>query len=118
MSDLISSRDVAEQIRSMQKDYSAADLLNPDAARGARYERDLLSRQIRSILDTLTPFLPGEVRYEAHLVDEVDVAETRGVRDGRQLILVGRHFIAFLRNLVDVLCQASRSMRMERFACP
>lgn len=102
-SDPISPRDVSELIRLMQKDYSAAQLLNPDAAAAARQERDLLVGHVRGILDTLTPFLPGEVHYEVHIVDDVEVAETRSVADGRQLIFVAPHYIAFLRNLIDLL---------------
>lgn len=104
MSDAIPRGDVIEFLRSMLQDYEAARTLNADAVANVRREHQLVSEQVSAILGTLEPFLPGDgTRYEAHVVDNVDVGLTVGVSDGSQLILLSRHYIAFLRSLVELL---------------
>lgn len=87
MSDRIGRSDVGEYIRSMQQDYGASRALTPEAAQRAKAERDLLERNVRRILDSVSPLLPGDVQYEAHVVDLVPVALTRAISDGAQLSL-------------------------------
>ncbi len=87
----------------MQQDYSAARILNPDAATKVETERRLLSKQLEDIFETISPFLPGETKYEIHIADNIDVGSTIGVDDGGQVILLSRHYIAFLRNLIEML---------------
>lgn len=88
----------------MKQDYDAARTLNADAVVNVLRDHRLVSEQVSAILGTLEPFLPaGGARYETHVVDNVDVGLTVGVSDGRQLILLSRHYIAFLRSLVELL---------------
>jgi hypothetical protein len=103
MGDAIDRSDVDEYVRSMQQDYGASRALNLEAAQKARAERDLVAQNVRKILESIAPLLPGEVRYEAHVVDSVPVALTRAVSDGTQLILIGRHYIAFLRSMIPAM---------------
>lgn len=103
MSDAIGRSDVDEYIRSMQQDYGPSRALNPEAAQKAKAERDLIAQNVRKILESVAPLLPGEIRYAAHVVDLVPVALTRAVADGTQLILIGRHYIAFLRSMIPAI---------------
>lgn len=106
---MIASGDVPEFLRSMRQDYEAARMLNADAVASVRIERQLVSEQVAAILETLKPHLPGAGNgVEAHVVDNVDVGLTVCVSDGRQLLLLSRHYIAFLRSLVELLTSGLR----------
>jgi hypothetical protein len=95
--------DVHEFLLSMQQSYAAANVLAASATRNVKLESEGFSRELNKILETLTPFIPQDTPYEAYVVDNVDVAITTSVADGGQIILLGRHFICFLRNLIDSL---------------
>jgi hypothetical protein len=103
MRNAIDRADVGDFLQSMQQDYTAANALHPGAEQKVQVESSALSHELNKTLETLVPFLPDGARYNAYAIDNVDVAMTAEVADGGQLILVGRHYIAFLRNMIDCL---------------
>ena len=105
---MIRSSEVGEYCKGRQQNYAAARALLPRALESVKAERDQAKGHVEAILSTLVPFLPGEVRYEVCLVDDCDVAETQMVDDGRQLIVVNRHYLGFLRNFVELIARGIR----------
>lgn len=102
---MIRRAEVSEYCKGRQQNHAAARVLLPQVLESLKAERDQVKGHIDAVLSTLVPFLPGEVSYEACLVDDCNVAETRTVDDGGQLILVNRHFPAFLRNFIELIAR-------------
>ena len=105
---IIRRAEVREFCRRRQQNYAAARLLLPHALECLKLERDRVQRHVEGVLETLIPFLPGQVEYEVCLEDKSDVAETAQIDDGGQLVLINRHFLAFLRNFVEVVSRGIR----------
>ena len=105
---MIRRSEVGEYCKGRQQNYAAARALLPQALESLKAERDQVKDHVKAVLSTLIPFLPGEVSYEVCLVDDCDVAETRTVDDGGQLIVVNRHFLGFLRNFIELIARGIR----------
>lgn len=105
---MIRSSEVGEYCKGRQQNYAAARALLPRALESVKVERDQAKGHVEAILSTIVPFLPAAVRYEVCLIDECDVAETQMVDDGRQLIVVNRHFLGFLRNFIELISRGIR----------
>jgi hypothetical protein len=103
MNNAIARADVGEFLQSMRQDYSAANALNPGVELKVQAESRALRHEVNKILETLVQFLPEGALYEVHVIDNTDTAMTAEVADGGQLILLGRHYITFLRNMIDCL---------------
>lgn len=104
----IARAEVSEICRRRQQNYAAARLLLPRALESLKLERDQVQRHVEGVLGTLIPFLPDHVEYEVCLEDKCDVAETAQIDDGGQLVLINRHFLAFLRNFVELVSRGIR----------
>ena len=107
-SGVIARADVAEYVRGFLDTAAATRVLNPEALEGRTREREAIQTHVESVLRSFGPYLPSlpeTLLFEAHIVDKVDVAQTIAVDDGGQLILLGRHFIAFLRSLIETLVE-------------
>ncbi|ESQ82986.1 hypothetical protein [Asticcacaulis benevestitus] len=100
--------ELREYVKGRQQNYAAARALLPQAMEKLNFERAKVAENIEAVLSSLVPFLPSEVSYEVCLVDDCDVAETISVDDGAQLIVVNRHFIAFLRNFIELIARGIR----------
>lgn len=99
---------VNEICRRRQQNYAAARLLLPRALEGLKLERDQVQQHVEGVLTTLKPFLPDQVEYEVCVEDKCDVAETAQIDDGGQIVFINRHFIAFLRNFVELVSRGIR----------
>lgn len=102
---MIRRSEVGEYWKGRQQSYAAARALLPQALESLKFERDHYQEYASAVLSTLVPFLPGGVSYQVYLVDDCDVADTRTVDDGEQLIFVNRHFLGFLRNFIDFIAR-------------
>lgn len=100
---MIRRPELKEYLKGRQQNYAAARVLLPRALESLKLERDHSQEYIAAVLETLSPFLPSEVGVEAYIVDDCDVAETEAIDDGVQLIVVNRHFLAFLRNFAEII---------------
>lgn len=108
---MIRRPELKEYLKGRQQNYAAARVLLPRALESLQFERNHVQAHIEAALGTLLPFLPSEVGFEAYLVDDCDVAETEAIDDGSQLIVVNRHFLAFLRNFAELI---SRGVRLGK----
>lgn len=99
---------VREIRRRRQQNYDATRVLLPRALESLKLERDRVQRHVEGILGALNPFLPRHVEYEVCLEDKCDVAQTVQIDDGGQLVFINRHFLAFLRNFVELVSRGIR----------
>ena len=105
---MISRPDVRDYCLGRQQNYATARALLPKSFENLNIERETTQEHLDGVLETLLPFLSNEVVYETCLVDTCDVAETLRVDDGGQLICIGRHFIVFLRDFVEIVTRGIR----------
>lgn len=102
---MIRRDEVRDYCQGRQQNYAAARVLLPQALLSLKKERDQAKVYIDDILSTLAPYLPEKYSYDVVLVDDCNVADTLNVDDGSQLICINRHFLQFLRNLIELIAR-------------